>query len=591
MRCACLPPFTMVALSVVVGCGARTSPGDWTGWTGGGASHGTPPADAGRDGGSDAVTACSPPASSPAPRLVAPLSTSRVTARRPTLRWALPSCVAATVDICLDRACTRPVGTPAQVTGTRYVPANDLPSGVVYWRVHLATDTTSTSATWELTVGARSASVDSSWGTTLDVNGDGYADLAVGSPELTGSFGGSAYVYLGGAHGLAGTPAATLTAPDAGSSWTVFGYSVASAGDVNGDGYSDLVVGATDASGVRGAAYLYLGGPQGLATTPAVTLADPGGATGDYFGASVASAGDLNGDGYADVVVATGAGHEVYVYLGGASGLGATPSTTLTRPGAAPGDGGSASGFGFVLASAGDVNGDGYSDLVVGNRDPGGSTGAYVYLGGANGLATTPSSTPALPGFLGFAYAGDVNGDGYDDVVVQATGTPTDGGFENSDVYLYLGGPQGLVDTPKAVLSSPGNTEYFGQTVTSAGDVDGDGYADLLVGGYGSGSGNPEAYVYLGGPDGFAATPSSVAANLGGTYGFGGGVSAGDVNGDGYVDLAVFSSSTEPPGAPYIISAYLGSAAGVATSPEVTLIDPGGTSDDSFGYSVFGAAN
>lgn len=303
-----LPSVTLVVLSMAGGCGARTGLDEAAGGRDAGAGHVTPTDDAAGDSSRDAGASCSPPASPPPPRLLAPLSTSRVTTRRPTLRWALPPCVAATVDFCLDRACTRPFGTPAQVTGTSYAPTSDLPTGVVYWRVRLSTETTATSATWELTVGARSAPVDSSWGTILDVNGDGYTNLVVGAPELTGSYGGSVYVFLGSAHGLARTPAITLAAPGAGTSWSLFGYGVASAGDVNGDGYSDLVVGATDTSGVTGAAYLYLGGPPGLATTPAVILTDPGGAAGDYFGHSVASAGDLNGDGYADVVVATGPG-------------------------------------------------------------------------------------------------------------------------------------------------------------------------------------------------------------------------------------------------------------------------------------------
>src|SRR5204863_318808 len=140
---------------------------------------------------------------------------------------------------------------------------------------------------------------------------------------------GRAYVYLGGAGGLATTPATTLTAPDGAGGR--YGFSVASAGDVNGDGFADLVVGAPGVSTNTGRAYVYLGGAGGLATTPATTLTAPDGAGGD-FGISVASAGDVNGDGYADLVVGA---HRVstdtgraYVYLGGASGLATTPSST-----------------------------------------------------------------------------------------------------------------------------------------------------------------------------------------------------------------------------------------------------------------------
>lgn len=230
-----------------------------------------------------------------APRPLAPLSTSRVTTRRPTLRWVLPPGVAdATVDLCFDRACTRPIGLPARVTGSRYAPPSDLPVGVVFWRLHPSTLTSVTSPTWQFTVGARSAPVDSSWGTTLDVNGDGFADVAVGAPR---SNTGAAYVYLGSATGLSRTPATTLRGVTGGFADFGWGYgaAVASAGDVNGDGFADLAV-AADGEGAPQGVCIYLGGEDGLATTPSVTLPSAVSAG----GLSMASAGDVNGDGYAD---------------------------------------------------------------------------------------------------------------------------------------------------------------------------------------------------------------------------------------------------------------------------------------------------
>ena len=138
---------------------------------------------------------------------------------------------------------------------------------------------------------------------------------------------------------------------------------MATAGDVNGDGYADVVVGARGYSSSTGRAYVYLGGPGGLATTAATTLT--GEATSDYFGCSVATAGDVNGDGYADVVVGArgySGQHRAGVRVsgwGGASGLATTAATTLT--GEAAND-----FFGSSVATAGDVNGDGYADVVVG---------------------------------------------------------------------------------------------------------------------------------------------------------------------------------------------------------------------------------
>src|SRR6185369_7986153 len=125
------------------------------------------------------------------------------------------------------------------------------------------------------------------------------ADLAVGAWNLsTGT--GRAYVYVGSASGLTTSPATTLIGPDGVNGW--FGKSVASAGDVNGDGYADLVIGAQRVSSFTGRAYVYLGSATGLAASPATTLTGPDGTSG-YFGFSVAGAGDVNGDGYGDLAV------------------------------------------------------------------------------------------------------------------------------------------------------------------------------------------------------------------------------------------------------------------------------------------------
>src|SRR5206468_10899500 len=135
---------------------------------------------------------------------------------RPMLRWQLAAGTdGAHVEICHDHACTRPIAT-LDVAGTSVVPTDDLPPGVVFWRLRSRTGgtiATAMSPTWEFTVGARSAPVSTSTGTILDVNGDGYADVAVGDPTVLDGRG-RVLIFLGSAAGLATTPTMIIPCPD-----------------------------------------------------------------------------------------------------------------------------------------------------------------------------------------------------------------------------------------------------------------------------------------------------------------------------------------------------------------------------------------
>jgi hypothetical protein len=327
-----------------------------------------------------------------------------------------------------------------------------------------------------------------SFGTSVasagDVNGDGYADLVVGAPDADPggrTEAGTASVFLGSASGVSAMPARVLEGVAAEDQ---FGWSVASAGDVNGDGYADLVVGARYADpGGRsnaGTASVFLGSASGVAATPARVL--EGVAAGDTFGRSVASAGDVNGDGFADLVVGapfadpggrmnTGTAS---VYLGSASGVAAMPARVLE-------EGSVEDWFGWSVASAGDVNGDGYADLVVGAywADPGGrpgAGGAGVYLGSASGVAATSARVfhgAAAGDTFGrsVASAGDVNGDGYADLVVGAPYANRGGRQWAGTVSVFHGSASGVSATPARVLEGEGAGSLFGSSVASADTV------------------------------------------------------------------------------------------------------------------------
>ena len=359
-----------------------------------------------------------------------------------------------------------------------------------------------------------------------DVNADGYDDIIIGAPAYSSNTG-RAYIFFGGIN-MNTVADVTMTGGAANNS---FGLSVSSAGDVNGDGYDDVIVGAFGYSTSTGRAYIYFGG---AAMNNVADVIMTGETTNSRYGYWVSSAGDVNGDGYSDVIVGaylySSSTGRAYIYFGGAS-MNNVADVIMT--GFAAND-----QFGTSAESAGDVNGDGYDDVIVAaNGYFIGFGRVYIYFGGAamDNVADVIMTGEASVNYFGTSVsAGDVNGDGYSDVIVGAFGYLSSRGR----AYIYYGG--GTMDNVADVIMTGENTnDRFGLSLSSAGDVNGDGYSDVIVGAYQHNSNTGKAYVFFGKTTMDNVPDITMTGEATNNY-FGWSVSsAGDVNGDGYSDLIV----------------------------------------------------
>ena len=434
------------------------------------------------------------------PRLIAPLSGSRSDSRQPVFTWTRGA--NATLQICEDRACARIIDSVRGADGIAQ-PTTPLPAGVLYWRVSGRQEL---SATWEIVIPSRDAGLPTAFATLPDYDGDGFADVAIGDPAENAVF-----LFRGAFFPAFSSPDARLAGP------SEFGRGVGAVGDVNGDGFVDLGV----ASGAEpGAVTIYLGGPSGPTPGPTLTAS----AATSAFGATLASAGDVDGDGYGDILV--GGRPVAEVFLGGPAGPCTTAAFTLA-PGASSADA-------SVVQGPADVNADGHPDVDVGGA---------IYLGTGRSFALEPGSDFSI-----FAsFAGDENGDGFVDFAAGA---------------VDPGAPAGI-DTAAFLLVEAG-VSFLG----AAGDVDGDGYGDTWAA-ISSLLGAPERErVYFGGPGSCGDTNCRRHSPIPipGHDQRGGNLlaiiaAAGDVNGDGTDDVVV---TTPDNGTAYLL---LGSAGGLEPFP------------------------
>jgi hypothetical protein len=460
-------------------------------------------------------------------RPIAPMSTSVVTGARPELRFQHGTVVTVHVELCADNGCTQ-VLEALDTSATSASPTRDLRPGPVFWRV---SSQGCPGPVWEFRVPFRSAPVDASWIDALDVNLDGYADLATFDPMTT-----TACVYFGGTGGLSAgnreclPPRGPLLAP-------------VNAGDLNGDGYGDIAVLRPLPNGPF-AIDVYFGPVIGLDRAPSITV--PGSAQ-----AVARGIGDVDGDGYGDLLVgvpATTSGspttEAAYIYHGSPSG----PSSAATAIAGPPG-----SRFGAIVAAAGDIYADHSADFAIWAENTG---QVSVFRGLSNGLLPITALQFSGGDLTAMAGVGDVDGDGYADLAM---------GFISKGPALYRGGSAGIdVSHPQA---PPVSGELPGWALCAAGDVDGDGYADI-------GGGSPPDSSTTAGGSAWVVTGSSAGVQMrapewivapASALGFGWAVTSGDFDGDRHSDLAVAAMGSN---ATFV---YRGSAAGIGTTPVASV--------------------
>jgi len=496
---------------------------------------------AGADAGVDALTPAMWPQPDPAaPRLVAPLSCTWHSSRRPTLRWALPAGVErVVVEVCADRPCQR-VEHTLEVSGDSVRVPEELRPGVHFWRAFALVDGRrgAGSFTWEFRAPFRSAPNDLAVATYVDVNGDGYGDAIFGAGNALAPvvyFG--LYVYFGGPNGPSTTYNQRL--PDGGA------YD---SGDVNGDGFSDVIIsGRSDPKDVPNVRTVYLGSPTGLLETTQQIGHTP---SGRRWGGSFSTLGDVDLDGYADVsytfAQSSQPAEPTTIFLGSSTGYNARRSFELVRPDPR------FHRFGAIY-QVGDFDGDNLTDLLVegsplSDREHPFAPEFWV-IAAEHLREFSRYSRNLLPPeghlFVGLAYGEmlrhcDLNGDGRSELMLQseAIAGVIDGPL---NIYLHSSQPGPLL---RASIFNAGSVVRLRNSLaidfTCVPDFDGDGFSDMIGTDYGtfinwvvrgSASGGMNAVIFSDNVRSDASWTSRRATN--------------DIDGDGRSDCIIAGAAPE----------------------------------------------
>ena len=480
-----------------------------------------------------------------------------------------------------------------------------------------------------------------------DINGDDIDDFAIGVPlsDPNGGRSGATYIIYGQADGFnANIDLTNLNVGDgfriSGEKGSDFSGVAISGGDINGDGFNDIIIGAHHAepnevddryynSGSTYVVFGKAGGYSGTVNLSSIVANGDGfrldGENRNDWSGEYVSAGDINGDGYDDVIIGAywfgyngDGGHigSTYVVFGKPDNPdesndlnGIMSLSTLDGSDGFRIDGGGPVDWSGIYVSSGDVNGDGYDDIIIGGRylgQHGGKSGtAYVVFGKATDANDSSDfdaimQLSGLDGSNGFridglnyhdlsglSSAGDINGDGNDDIIVGVKNLTLNGwtgasyivfgkandasGASNFDANVQLSELDG---SDGFRIEGTNTYDWSGDSVSSAGDFNGDGFDDVIIGAHGAESNgvsnSGSTYIVFGKETGFSDTIR--LADLDGSDGVridgahrayhGGNAvsSAGDVNDDGYDDVIIGASGDGPTGSGYIVYGYATSA-------------------------------